>query len=265
MTDAPALLRAVFDAAVRAADPAAVLARHLPEKPEGRCLVPGAGKAAAVMARAVEDAWPDVDLSGLVVTRYGQAVPTWRIAVREAAHPVPDAAGMAAAEEILALAEGARDGDLVLVLISGGGSSLLPLPCPPLTLEDEIATGRALLRSGLSIADMNRVRRRLGRIRDGGLARAARPARVATLAISDAPGDVPADIASGPTVPDPSPGDDLSALADRLRDLPAAVRAALKAPPEPPPGFEIDYRLIATPMMALEAVPKWPATLGQLP
>jgi hydroxypyruvate reductase len=265
MTDAPALLRAVFDAAVRAADPAAVLARHLPEKPGGRCLVLGAGKAAAVMARAVEDAWPDVNLSGVVVTRYGHAVPTRRIAVREAAHPVPDAAGMAAAAEILALAEGARDGDLVLVLISGGGSSLLPLPRPPLTLEDEIATGRALLRSGQSITDMNRVRRRIGRIKGGGLARAAHPARVVTLAISDVPGDVPADIASGPTVPDPSAGDDLSALADRLPDLPAAVRVALTAPPDPPPGFDADYRLIATPMMALEAAAEVARNAGILP
>jgi hydroxypyruvate reductase len=241
-------------AAIAAADPATVLARHLPEKPKGRCIVVGAGKSAAAMALAVETAWPDVDLSGVVVTRYGHAVPTRRIAVREASHPVPDAAGLAAAQENLRMAKSAGPDDLVLALISGGGSSLMPLPAPPLTLEDKIVVNRLLLRSGLTIEDMNRVRRRLSMIKGGGLALAAAPARLVTLAISDVPGDDPAAIASGPTVPDPSVAEDLTHLADRLGpDLPPDVREVLAAGPEPAKGFMADYRLIATPKMSLEA------------
>lgn len=252
--DAPALLRRMMVAAIAAADPATVLARHLPEKPKGRCIVVGAGKSAAAMALAVETAWPDVDLSGVVVTRYGHAVPTRRIAVREASHPVPDAAGLAAAQENLRMAKSAGPDDLVLALISGGGSSLMPLPAPPLTLEDKIVVNRLLLRSGLTIEDMNRVRRRLSMIKGGGLALAAAPARLVTLAISDVPGDDPAAIASGPTVPDPSVAEDLTHLADRLGpDLPPDVREVLAAGPEPAKGFMADYRLIATPKMSLEA------------
>lgn len=251
--DAAALLRRMMTAAISAADPAHVLAHHLPPRPEGRCIVVGAGKAAASMARAVERAWPDVDLGGVVVTRYGHAVPTERITVREAAHPVPDAAGMEAAKEILRVVRAAREGDLVLALVSGGGSALMPLPVPPLTLEDEQAINRLLLRSGLAIGDMNRIRRRLSMLKGGGLALAAAPARLVTLAISDVPGDDPASIASGPTVPDPTAGDDLSALALRLGpDLPDAVREILLEPPCPGPAFEADYRLIASPLMSLE-------------
>lgn len=252
--DAPALLRRMMEAAIAAADPATVLARHLPEKPKGRCIVIGAGKSAAAMARAVELAWPDVDLSGVVVTRYGHGAPTRRITVREASHPVPDAAGLAAAQEILRTAKSAGSDDLVLALISGGGSSLMPLPVPPLTLEDKITVNRLLLRSGLTIEDMNRVRRRLSMIKGGGLALAAAPARLVTLAISDVPGDDPAAIASGPTVPDPTAGEDLTHLADRLGpDLPLAAREVLTAPPEPAARFDADYRMIATPQMSLEA------------
>jgi glycerate 2-kinase len=252
--DAPALLRRMMEAAIAAADPATVLARHLPEKPKGRCIVIGAGKSAAAMALAVERAWPDVDLSGVVVTRYGHGVPTRRITVREASHPVPDAAGLAAAQEILRIAKSAGPDDLVLALISGGGSSLMPLPVPPLTLEDKIVVNRLLLRSGLTIEDMNRVRRRLSMIKGGGLALAAAPARLVTLAISDVPGDDSAAIASGPTVPDPTAGEDLTHLADRLRpDLPLAAREVLTAAPEPAARFDADYRMIATPKMSLEA------------
>ena len=150
-----------------------MLARHLPEKPKGRCIVIGAGKSAAAMAKAVEKAWPDVDLSGVVATRYGHAVPTQFITVREASHPVPDDAGLAAAQEILRAARSAGPDDLVLALISGGGSSLMPLPVPPLTLADKITVNRLLLASGLTIEDMNRVRRRLSMIKGGGLAIAA--------------------------------------------------------------------------------------------
>ncbi|SFJ16199.1 glycerate kinase type-2 family protein [Albimonas pacifica] len=254
MSEPRALLRALFDAAVAAADPAKVLAGFLPEKPSGRCLVVGAGKSAAAMARAVEAAWPDVDLSGVVVTRYGHAVPTERIVVREAAHPTPDAAGEAAAREIMEVAASAREGDLVLALISGGGSALMTLPREPLTLDEKIAVNRLLLKSGLAIDDMNRVRRRLSKVKGGGLARAAAPARLVTLAISDVPGDDPEAIASGPTVPDPTASEDLSHLIARLGpDLPDAARRLLEEPAEAQPDFTPDYRLIATPQASLEA------------
>lgn len=252
--DARALLRQMLDAAVAAADPARALARHLPEKPRGRCIVVGAGKSAAAMAQAVEAAWPDVDLTGVVVTRYGHAAPTRRIAVREASHPVPDAAGEAAAREILHAVRGAGPDDLVLALISGGGSALMPLPKPPLTLAEKMEVNRLLLRSGLTIEDMNRIRRRLSQIKGGGLARAVRGARLVTLAISDVPGDDPAAIASGPTVPDPTAQDDLSALVDRLgAALPETARDILLAPPVPAPAFTPEYRLIATPQLSLLA------------
>ncbi|KGJ01862.1 hydroxypyruvate reductase [Paracoccus halophilus] len=252
--DAEELLRKMLDAAIAAADPATVLARHLPEKPAGRCIVVGAGKSAPAMARAVELAWPDVDLSGVVVTRYGHAVPTDRITVREASHPVPDEAGHRAAAEILQTVHRAGPDDLVLALISGGGSALMTLPAPPLTLDDKMQVNRLLLASGLTIEDMNRVRRRLSLIKGGRLAEAAAPARLVTLAISDVPGDDPAAIASGPTVPDPSAGDDLSHLVKRLGpNLPQAARENLLRPPAAQPDFTPDYRMIATPQMSLEA------------
>ena len=251
---APALLRRMMTAAISAADPAAVLAQHLPPKPDGRCIVVGAGKSAAAMARALELAWPDVDMSGVVVTRYGHVVPTERIRVLEAAHPVPDAAGLAAAKDIMKTAQSAQKGDLVIALISGGGSSLMPLPAQPLTLQDKVTVNRLLLRSGLTIDDMNRVRRRLSQVKGGGLARAAFPAQVVTLAISDVPGDSPAAIASGPTVPDPTIGDDLRAIVDRLGpDLPPAARDILLADAGPDDAFDIDFRLIATPHKSLVA------------
>ncbi|QBX34979.1 glycerate kinase [Paracoccus liaowanqingii] len=264
---AKALLRAMFDAAVAAADPARVLAAHLPEAPRGRCIVLGAGKSAAAMAAAVEAAWPDVDLSGVVVTRHGHAVPTRRITVREASHPVPDAASEAAAHEILAAAQAAGPDDLVLALISGGGSALMAAARPPLTLADKIAVNRLLLRSGLTIEDMNRIRRRLSLVKGGGLARAVAPARLVTLAISDVPGDDPAAIASGPTVADPTAGDDLAPLVARLgEDLPEAVRALLLAPPPPPlPDMQSDYRLIATPQMSLLAAAEVARAAGVTP
>ncbi|MBB3713522.1 hydroxypyruvate reductase [Limimaricola variabilis] len=264
--DAPALLRRLFDVAVAAADPADVLARHLPKKPSGRCIVVGAGKSAASMARAVEAAWPDVDLSGVVVTRYGHAVPTTRIAVREAAHPVPDAAGEVAAREILAAVASAGPNDLVLTLISGGGSALMTLPREPLTLDDLIIVNRLLLRSGLTIEDMNRVRRRLDRLKGGGLLRAANGAQLVTLAISDVPGDDPAAIASGPTVPDPSATDDLSHLAERLGpNLPEAARALMLAPGDAQPNATPDFRLIAAPQISLETAAAAARAAGVVP
>ena len=197
------LLIRLFQAAVVAADPAICLPPHLPAPPKGRTLVLGAGKAAASMARAVEEHWPG-KLDGLVITRYGHAVPTKSIEVIEAAHPVPDAAGEAAAARILQAASGLGADDLLLVLISGGGSSLLTLPSPGLDLRDKQAVNRALLRSGAPIDQMNVVRKHLSAIKGGQLAAAAAPAPVVSLLISDVPGDDPAIIASGPTVADPS-------------------------------------------------------------
>ena len=261
-------LRHCFMAAIAAADPRRLVAAALPEKPRGRCVVVGAGKAAASMAAAVEAAWPDVALSGLVVTRYGHALPhdaphhaphrapLGRIAVMEAAHPVPDANSEAAARRIMGLVSGLGAEDLVLALISGGGSALLALPAPGLTLADKQAVHRALLASGASIAEMNAVRKCLSGIKGGRLARAAAPARVVTLAISDVPGDDPAVIASGPTVPDAITPTALRAILDRYRlRPPEAVAAFLEHAAETPqpPGAPPDYRLIATPLMALEA------------
>ncbi len=271
---ARAALRRLFDAAVRAADPRTVLARHLPEPPGpgGRVIVVGAGKSAAVMAAAVEAAWPEAPLSGLVVTRYGHAVPTRRIEVVEASHPVPDAAGEAAARRILSLVQGLTPRDLVLVLISGGGSALLALPAPGLTLEDKQAVNRALLASGATIHEMNCLRRHLSAIKGGRLAAAAHPARIVTLAISDVPGDDPAVIASGPTVPDPSTFADAAALVAHYGiTLPPAVAAHLAAAAEetPKPGdprlAHAEYHMIATPMMALEAMAVEAREMGLTP
>jgi len=263
---AQALLRDMFDAAVGAADPAQVLADHLPPKPQGRCIVVGAGKSAAAMAAALEAAWPDVDLSGIVVTRHGHQVPTRRITVCQASHPVPDAASQDAAERILAAANAAGPDDLVLALLSGGGAALMAATRAPLTLEDKIVVNRLLLRSGLTIEDMNRVRRRLSAIKGGRLAQAAAPARLVTLAISDVPGDDPAAIASGPTVPDPTAGQDLSWLVDRLGpDLPQAARDLRMAPPQPAAAFDADYRLLATPQMSLLAAARVAERAGVTP
>ena len=243
-----ALLMDMFRAAVASADPMRCLVPFLElPVPAGRTLVLGAGKAAAAMARAVEAAWPDRPIEGLVVTRYGHGLPTQRIDVVEAAHPVPDAAGRDAAQRILDLARGADADDLVLVLISGGGSALLTLPADGLTLDDKQAVNTALLRSGAPIGAMNTVRKHLSAIKGGRLAAAAAPARVVSLLISDVPGDDPAVIASGPTVPDPTTYADAREVLARYRvDPPAAVAARLArvqdprghqtAPDHPGPG-----------------------------
>lgn len=259
MTEPGDLLRRLFAAAVAAADPAVSLAQHLPSPPPGRTVVVGAGKAAASMARAVEAAWPG-ELSGLVVTRYGHGAPTARIEVVEAAHPVPDAAGEAAARRVLDRVAGLTPDDLVLCLISGGGSSLLSLPAEGLTLADKQAVNRGLLKSGASIGEMNCVRRHLSAIKGGRLAAACHPARVVTLLISDTPGDDPLDIASGPTVADPTTGADALTILDRYRiGIPDAVRAHLLSgrgesvkPGDPRLGTP-EVRMVATPLMALRA------------
>jgi len=210
--DEAAFLKSLFDAAVAAADPARILPAHLPPRPKGRLVVLGAGKAAASMARAVERHY-GAPLEGLVVTRYGHAVACDFIEVVEAAHPTPDAAGLAAAQRILERARALGPDDLGLCLISGGGSSLLALPAPGLTLADKQAINGALLRSGAPISAMNAVRKHLSAIKGGRLAAAAFPARLLTLIISDVPGDDPAVVASGPTVADPT------TFADALRIL----------------------------------------------
>ena len=263
-------LRAVFDAAVAAADPLKMLAAHLPEKPKGRCIVVGAGKSAAVMAAALEAAWPDVAMSGAVVTRYGHAVPTRRIEVIEASHPVPDANSERGARRLLELVHGLGPDDLVLALISGGGSALLALPADGLTLADKQVVNRALLASGATITEMNAVRKHLSAIKGGRLAAAAAPARVVTLAISDVPGDDPAVIASGPTVPDATSFADARALVARFGlDLPAQVIARLARDDDetPKPGSlpNAEFHLIATPAMALRAAAETARGLGLTP
>jgi glycerate 2-kinase len=249
----------MFDAAVASAQPAVCIPPHLPPAPRGRLIVVGAGKASAAMARAVEEHWQG-PLSGLVVTRYGYAVPCRHIEIVEAAHPVPDAAGMHAAQRILKLAGNLREDDFVLCLISGGGSALMPLPAGGLTLDMKQHVSRALLASGATIGEMNCVRRHLSAIKGGRLGAACHPAQVLTLLISDVPGDRPVDIASGPTVADPT------TCADALRIV---RRHGIEAPPEviellesgrgesvkpgDPRLARAAVRTIATPQMALEA------------
>jgi len=227
--------------------------------PRGRLLVIGAGKASAAMARAFEEHWPD-ELSGLVVTRYGYGVPCDHIEIVEAAHPVPDAAGLAAARRVLDMVRGLSADDLVLCLISGGGSSLLALPIEGLTLEDKQAVNRALLKSGASISEMNCVRRHLSAIKGGRLAAACHPAKVVTLLISDVPGDNPMDVASGPTVADPATCADALAIIKRYDiEVPPKVLEILDSgrgetvKPGDPRLAGIETRMIATPQMALEA------------
>ncbi|NDP38445.1 MAG: glycerate kinase [Rhodoferax sp.] len=258
-TDPRGLLRRMFDAAVASAQPALCLPAHLPAPPKGRTIVIGAGKASAAMARALEDNWPG-PLEGLVVTRYGYEVPCERIEIVQAAHPVPDAAGQQAAQRICALVSGLSADDLVLCLISGGGSSLLPLPLDGITLEDKQAVSRELLKSGASISEMNCVRRHLSAIKGGRLAAACHPARVVTLLISDVPGDNACDIASGPTVGDATTCADALAILRRYGiELAAHVKDVLTSgrgesiKPDDPRLAGIDTRMIATPQMALEA------------
>jgi glycerate 2-kinase len=252
-------LRALFDAAVAAADPMKTIEALLPPPPKGRTLVIGAGKASAEMARALEAHWQG-PLSGLVVTRYGHGAETRHIEIVEASHPVPDQAGADAARRMLELVKGLSADDLVIALISGGGSSLLPMPLAPLTLADKQAVNRALLKSGATITEMNCVRRHLSGIKGGRLAAACAPAKVVTLSISDVPGDAPGDIASGPTVPDPtSCADALAIIAKYGIDVPADVREVLETGKgeTPKPGDPslppYEFHLIAAPQASLEA------------
>ncbi len=269
--DARALLVAMFDAAVEAALPKHCVPRHLPDRPKGRTLVIGAGKAGAAMAQAVEQNWPG-PLEGLVTTRYGHAVPCERIEIVEAAHPVPDAAGEAAAARMLSMVQGLTPDDLVIALISGGGSSLLSLPAPGLTLADKQAVNRALLKSGASIDQMNCVRKHLSAIKGGRLAAACHPARLVTLTISDVPGDDPSIIASGPTVPDPTSfAQALEILEQYGIDAPASVIRHLKAAKDetPKPGDPVfannELKMMATPQHSLEAAAEIARQAGYTP
>lgn len=272
MTTAPReLLARLFAHAVRAADPAACVPQHLPRPPRGRTLVVGAGKAAAAMARAVEEHWPG-ELSGLVVTRYGHGVPCERIEVVEASHPVPDAAGQDAAARILAVVQGLTSDDLVLVLVSGGGSALLALPWEGVTLADKQQLNRALLKSGAGIGEMNCVRKHLSAIKGGRLAAAAYPARVVTLVISDVPGDDAAVVASGPTLADPTTCEDALAILDKYRiEAPHQVRAVLQSgvSETPKPGdvrfSHCETRIIATARGSLAAAAEAAREAGVTP
>ncbi len=263
-----ALLESLFRAAVAAADPARAVAAHLPARPRGRTVVVGAGKASARMAQALEAAW-DGPLEGLVVTRYGTAVPTQRIEVIEAAHPVPDEAGYLAARRMMARVHGLGPDDLVVALISGGGSALLPAPGPGMTFEDEQAVTRTLLASGLPIATMNRIRNELSAIKGGRLAALAAPARVATLVVSDVPGDDPALVASGPTVPmETSRAEVRHLVALHGLVLPPAATGLLASTdnPAPAPGdprfARNDVRVIASAALSLEAAAAEAARAG---
>ncbi|MBP6706633.1 MAG: glycerate kinase [Achromobacter sp.] len=257
-----ALLRRMFDAMVASAQPERCVAAHLPTPDTlrgGRVIVIGAGKASAAMAQAVESRW-DGPLTGLVVTRHGYAAPCARIEIVEAAHPVPDEAGLRAARRMLDLVSGLRPEDTVLCLISGGGSALLPLPLDGLTLQDKQAVNRALLASGATISEMNCVRRHLSAIKGGRLAAACHPARVITLLMSDVPGDRPLDIASGPTCADPTTCADALDIAQRYGiALPEAALDALRSgraesvKPGDPRLARAEIRMAATPQMALEA------------
>jgi len=270
-TAARRALRALFDAAVAAADPRVMLPRHLPERPRGRTFVVGYGKSAALMAQVLDAYWGG-PLKGAVVTRDEHAVPTGCIRVLEASHPVPDERSEAAADVLLGVAAEATADDLVIALASGGGSALAVKPAPGLTLADKQAVNRALLASGATIGEMNIVRRHLSAFKGGRLALAAAPARLVTLAISDVPGDAPEVIASGPTVPDPSTLADARAILARYGIKPApAVAAALSDPANetPKPGDPRlagnSFSLIATPAMALDAAAEAARGFGLTP
>ena len=254
-----AFLTDLFETAVRAADPLQALRAHLPDRPKGRVVVIGAGKGAAQLAAAFEALW-DGPLEGVVVTRYGYGCATKRIEVLESAHPVPDQAGLVASAALFEAVRGLSADDLVVALICGGGSALLPCPPGDLTLEDEAGLNRALLASGAPISVMNAIRKQVSGIKGGRLAAASYPARVISLVVSDVPGDDPAQVASGPTVPDRVSREDARAMVAAWRiELPARVAAWLagedgRAPDPADPVFaEHEVRVIASARISLEA------------
>jgi len=259
IADPNAFLETLFHAAVAAADPARVLADNLPERPKGRTVVIGAGKGAAQMAQVFERLW-DGPLSGTVVTRYGYGARCERIQVLEASHPLPDGNGLNASHRLLEEVSGLGIDDLVVALICGGGSALLPLPAGELTLDDEIAVNRALLASGAPISAMNAIRKQVSGIKGGRLAAAAWPAKVVSLVVSDIPGDDPALVASGPTIPDKSNRDDALRYIERYRlELPEKVMVFIRsnASVAPRPADREfrrnEVRLVASAAVSLEA------------
>ncbi|RVD20790.1 glycerate kinase [Mesorhizobium sp. M4B.F.Ca.ET.017.02.2.1] len=259
MTDPKSFLTSIFNAAVAAADPERTIRDHLPARPKGRTIVIGAGKGSAQMAAAFEKVWDGL-IDGLVVTRYGYGAKCERIEIIEAAHPVPDAAGLEASRRLLDKVRGLTVDDLVVALISGGGSALLPSPAPGLTLVDEIAVNEALLASGAPIAAMNTIRKHVSTIKGGRLAAAAHPARVVSLVVSDIPGDNPALVASGPTVPDTGSREDaLASISAYGMKLPASVMAHINSPaadaprPDDPIFAGNEVHLIASAGVSLEA------------
>lgn len=250
MTMDRALLQTLFELAVERAQPSLAVCRHLPQRPRGRTVVIGAGKASAQMARAFEKAW-DGEISGLVVTRYGYAEKCERIEILEAAHPVPDAAGFAAARRLKQIVGGLTADDLVVALISGGGSALLPAPAEGLTLEDEQAINRTLLASGAPIGVMNLIRNQFSTIKGGRLAALAAPARVATMVVSDVPGDDPALVASGPTISLAGTRAEARKVAELYRlDLPEAAKRLLAGDDNPAPRSD-DPRFVGNSVVTI--------------
>jgi hydroxypyruvate reductase len=269
ITDPKKFLTSLFDAAVAAADPELVIRANLPATPKGRTIVIGAGKGSAQMAAAFERAWAerhegeDAPIEGIVVTRYGYGAPCKTIEIIEASHPVPDDAGLAASKRLFDAVSNLTEDDLVVALISGGGSALLPSPPEGLTLADEIAVNKALLASGAPISAMNAVRKHLSTIKGGRLAAHAHPAKVFSLVVSDIPGDNPAFVASGPTVPDATSRDDALKIIERYKlELPDAVLAHIKSEKahSPKPDDKIfadnEVRVIASAAVSLEAAVK---------
>ncbi|HWW57549.1 MAG TPA: glycerate kinase [Sphingopyxis sp.] len=261
-------LRRMFDAAVTSALPSRIVSAALPPQPKGRTVAIGAGKASAAMAAALEAHWGG-PLSGLVVTRHGHAVPCEHIAVEEAGHPVPDQAGIDATGRMRALLKGLGPDDLVIALMSGGGSALLSAPPPGISLADEQRLAKALLKSGATISEINCVRKHLSMVKGGRLALEAAPARVVTLVISDVPGDDPSTIASGPTVPDPTTREQALEILARYglaEPGPVAEWLADPASETPKPGaFDAECHVLATPAMALDAAATVARDLGYAP
>lgn len=269
--DSRTFLASLFHSAVEAADPVAAIRAHLPDKPKGRTVVIGAGKAASQMAAALENLW-DGPLEGAVVAQHGPAAACRHIEVLQAAHPVPDEAGIAASARLFTLVRDLTKDDLVIALVSGGGSSLLPAPAGTLTLADEVAVNRALLASGAPISAMNIVRKHVSLIKGGRLAHAAHPARVVSLIISDIPGDNPAHVASGPTIPDGStPADALAIVRQYRMELPEAVIAHLASPeaaapgPDDPVFARHTHHVIASARVSLEAAAAKAEAAGIVP
>lgn len=254
-----AFLTDLFDAAIAAADPKVALAKYLPERPKGRVVVIGAGKGSAQLAAAFETLWGD-PVEGTVVTRYGYACETQNINVLEAAHPVPDAAGLKASEALFAQVQNLTEDDLVVALVCGGGSALLAAPAEGLTFDDEVALNQALLASGAPIGAMNAIRKQVSGIKGGRLAAACAPARVVSLIVSDVPGDDPAQVASGPTVPDTvGRAEALKAVADYAITLPDTIQrhldsASEDAPlPDDPRFARNEVHVVASAALSLEA------------